>query len=81
MAAAVASQNPAMDMRDGNAGVAQHEKEFVAHFGDVQRPLAPGEVAKSPKHKQLGKSSKVLSADDFEFVKTLGTGKFRVLVF
>lgn len=58
------------------AQAAEQEKEFIAHFSDVQRPMAPGEVQQAPKNKDLGKSSKGLSVRDFELVRTLGTGTY-----
>jgi protein kinase A len=58
------------------AQAAEQEKEFIARFSDVQRPLAPGEVQQAPRNKELGKSSKGLSVRDFELVRTLGTGTY-----
>lgn len=59
------------------ASPAEHEQEraFVAHFSDQQRPLAPEEVQQDPRNKDLGRSSRGLSVDDFELVRTLGTGE------
>ncbi|KUJ06300.1 camp-dependent protein kinase A [Mollisia scopiformis] len=79
MAAAVfhhGSQSQAPLTPEQMAQANEHEKEFIAHFSDTQRPLAPGEVAESPRNKELGKSSKGLSIRDFELVRTLGTGTF-----
>lgn len=58
------------------AQAAEQEKEFIAHFSDVQRPLAPGEIQQAPRNKELGRSSKGLSVRDFELVRTLGTGTY-----
>lgn len=53
------------------------EKDFICEqfnrFGDSQRP----EVCLSPEEKRLGHSSKkLLKWEDFEPIKTLGTGTF-----
>lgn len=55
-----------------------HEVDFVAHFGDSdnQSILRPEEITSGAKEKGLGQSSKMLKRDDFEFLKTLGTGMF-----
>ena len=53
---------------------AQHEKQFIAHFSEQQRPLPPDEIAQDPRNKELGRSSRSLSVHDFELVRTLGTG-------
>lgn len=39
-------------------------------------PLSPNQVAKDPSEKNVGKSSKYLRRDDFQLVKTIGTGTF-----
>jgi hypothetical protein len=61
-------------MADSAVEVPQHETEVVAHFGDMQRALASVEGMKKPREEVLGVHSKGLSVDDFELVKTLGTG-------
>jgi hypothetical protein len=52
----------------------EQEKQFIAEFAEQQHPLPPEEVQQDPRNKELGKSSKALSVDDFELVRTLGTG-------
>lgn len=54
----------------------QADKEQIAHFGDAQRALTPHEVDQTPESKHLGESSKTLSVNDFDLVRTLGTGLF-----
>ncbi|MCJ1286867.1 serine/threonine protein kinase, AGC [Xylographa opegraphella] len=54
----------------------EREKHFVAQMTTLAEPLPPKEIAENPKHKQLGGSSHQLRIDDFELVKTLGTGTF-----
>lgn len=69
--------------RDDGSGMCgaeqrQHEKDFIAKFSDQQRPLQPGEIVAEGRRKELGGSSRALSVDDFELVKTLGTGRCKV---
>lgn len=52
-----------------------HEKEFVSHWCDNQEILSPEEITAGAKEKGLGQSSKNLRAEDFEFLRTLGTGR------
>ncbi|KAE8454456.1 hypothetical protein EG329_000079 [Mollisiaceae sp. DMI_Dod_QoI] len=75
MAAAV-FHHPSQPTAAEMAQTTEHEKEFIAHFSDVQHPLAPGEVHQDARNKELGRSSKGLSVKDFELVRTLGTGTF-----
>ena len=55
---------------------AQEEKDFVAHFAEQTQTLPPEEIAKDPRNKELGHSSRCLSVKDFELVRTLGTGAY-----
>jgi len=66
----------AQSQTQGNEREKQKEKEFVAHFSNQQYPLPLAEVVQNPSHKELGSSSRSLSVDDFELVRTLGTGTF-----
>ena len=50
------------------------EKAFIAQFDNDTRPLSPRLIAEDPKNKKLGMSSKSLRLQDFELLKTLGTG-------
>ena len=52
----------------------EKEKQFIAQFAEQQHPLPPEEVQQDPRNKELGRSSKGLSVEDFELVRTLGTG-------
>jgi protein kinase A len=52
----------------------EDEKRFVSAWEDNKRPLSPAEVASDPEKKQVGHSSRHLRLDDFELIKTLGTG-------
>ena len=53
----------------------KRELNFVAHFTDNGRVLSPAQIAEDPRHKALGGTSKALRLQDFELMKTLGTGK------
>lgn len=52
----------------------QKEKDFIAQFEDEPRPLSPKFIAQDQRNKRLGMSSKHLRLQDFELLKTLGTG-------
>lgn len=50
------------------------DKAPVANLDNDPRPLSPGSIAEDPRNKKLGMSSKTLRVQDFELLKTLGTG-------
>lgn len=50
------------------------EKRTLAHWEERKEPLTPGEIQADPGRKLVGHSSDVLRQDDFELIKTLGTG-------
>ncbi|KAF2681758.1 Pkinase-domain-containing protein [Lentithecium fluviatile CBS 122367] len=52
------------------------EKHNIALWGEQKRPLEPGRIDEDPDHKMVGHSSNVLRQEDFELIKTLGTGTF-----
>jgi len=54
----------------------QQEKSFIVKNYDVAvgRAAPPPETAESPSHKQLGFSSRKVQLEDFELMRTLGTG-------
>jgi protein kinase A len=52
----------------------EEEKSFISSWEDHERTLSPSEVASDPEKKKVGHSSGHLRLDDFELVKTLGTG-------
>ncbi|KAF2652593.1 Pkinase-domain-containing protein [Lophiostoma macrostomum CBS 122681] len=54
----------------------EDEKRSLAQWEEHKRPLSPDKVASDPERKMVGHSSRVLRQDDFELVKTLGTGTF-----
>ncbi|KAI4087839.1 MAG: hypothetical protein LQ344_006531 [Seirophora lacunosa] len=54
----------------------QQEKRNIASFYDNAKPLPPDQIADSPRNKDLATSSRNLRIQDFELIKTLGTGTF-----
>lgn len=52
----------------------EEEKHILAQWEEQKRTLSPDDVAMDPSQKPVGHSSKVLREEDFELVKTLGTG-------
>lgn len=66
--------------KESNAHDAPHrdqEKQFIAQWEDESRPLEPDEITID--HKRLGHSSSSLRPDDFDLIKTLGTGTHSLL--
>ena len=59
-----------------NYSAREEEKQKLADWEGSKRTLEPNEVAASPNKKPVGHSSKYLRKEDFELVKTLGTGTF-----
>lgn len=51
------------------------EKHMLAQW-EVKRPLSPAQIAVDTNQKMVGHSSRVLRQEDFELIKTLGTGTF-----
>ncbi|KAF2276293.1 serine/threonine-protein kinase YPK2/YKR2 [Westerdykella ornata] len=54
----------------------EDEKQKVAQWVDQKQPLSPNEIHQDPDKKVVGHSSRVLRQEDFELIKTLGTGTF-----
>ncbi|KAF2469303.1 Pkinase-domain-containing protein [Lindgomyces ingoldianus] len=54
----------------------EEEKHSLAHWEDHKRPLSPDQIANDGDQRTVGHSSQVLRQDDFELIKTLGTGTF-----
>ena len=52
----------------------EEEKRFLAQYKDNEHPLPPSQIAQDPESKGLGQSSSQLRVEDFELIKTLGTG-------
>ncbi|KAH6448648.1 hypothetical protein HBI59_086480 [Parastagonospora nodorum] len=54
----------------------EEEKRTLAQWEQQKGTLSPDEIYKDPEQKVVGHSSKVLREEDFELIKTLGTGTF-----
>jgi protein kinase A len=54
----------------------EQEKQQLAQWEAHKHTLSPDEIDMDPADKPVGHSSKVLRQDDFELIKTLGTGTF-----
>ncbi|EMC94181.1 hypothetical protein BAUCODRAFT_75293 [Baudoinia panamericana UAMH 10762] len=54
----------------------EQEKTKLVEWDSSKAPLEPSEIIIDPAKKPVGHSSKYLRKDDFELVKTLGTGTF-----
>jgi protein kinase A len=52
----------------------EEEKQTLARWEDQKHTLSHDEIDKDPEKKVVGHSSKVLREEDFELIKTLGTG-------
>ena len=59
-----------------NAADHENEKRKLAEWEAEKRTLEPDEIVVDPQNKPVGHSSKHLRRDDFDLVKTLGTGTF-----
>jgi protein kinase A len=57
-----------------SAETIEQEKHFIAEFAEPHYPLPPEEVQQDPRNKELGRSARGLSVEDFDLVRTLGTG-------
>lgn len=52
----------------------EQEKQHLANWEAERQPLEPDVVAQDPAKKRVGHSSRFLRCEDFELIKTLGTG-------
>lgn len=59
-----------------NYSARESEKQRLADWEAEKRTLEPSEVAQNPSKKPVGHSSKYLRREDFDCIKTLGTGTF-----
>lgn len=53
----------------------QQEKRIIADWQAEKTPLDPDAVATDPAKKRVGHSSRHLRCEDFDLLKTLGTGR------
>ncbi|KAF2202338.1 Pkinase-domain-containing protein [Delitschia confertaspora ATCC 74209] len=54
----------------------EDEKRMLVEWADDQRPLSPRQITRDAVDKKVGRSLERLCQDDFELIKTLGTGTF-----
>ncbi|KAF2454022.1 kinase-like domain-containing protein [Lineolata rhizophorae] len=54
----------------------EREKQQLIQWETQREPLTPSEILIEPDQKVVGHSSKYLRCEDFELIKTLGTGTF-----
>ncbi|WPH05045.1 Hypothetical protein R9X50_00794400 [Acrodontium crateriforme] len=59
-----------------NYAAREEEKQRLADWEADKRTLEPSDIINDPQKKPVGHSSKVLRKDDFDLIKTLGTGTF-----
>ena len=59
-----------------NYAAREEEKAKLVQWEAEKHPLEPDEIVVDPQKKPVGHSSKYLRKEDFELVKTLGTGTF-----
>jgi protein kinase A len=75
-----AARHPTGPLHDRNDSTMDRprdeEKHTLAQWEAQRRPLSHDEIDRDPETKPVGHSSKVLREDDFELIKTLGTGTF-----
>ena len=58
----------------------QKEREFICCFDCNSAPLTPNEICESNKGKELGCTSKNIRIEDFDLLKTIGTGTSRLVL-
>lgn len=57
----------------------EDEKRMLAQWADRDQPLSPSEIMRDEDDKMVGHSSRALRQEDFELIKTLGTGRVRAI--
>jgi protein kinase A len=74
------ARQPSVPLHDRNDSAMdkprEEEKRTLAQWEAQRHTLSPDEIDKDPEQKTVGHSSKVLRQEDFELIKTLGTGTF-----
>lgn len=74
------SQSKEEKRKESAAAVArEEEKRHLAEWEAEKEPLEFDQITQDPSNKPVGHSSKVLRCQDFELVKTLGTGTFSII--
>jgi len=70
------TQNAQDSSDQADTSLRQNEKRFIVHWEDEKGLLEPNEIANDPTRKRLGYASSSLRVEDFNLVKTLGTGTY-----
>lgn len=68
------AQNTQDSADQGDTSLPQNEKRFIVHWEDEKGLLEPNEIGLDPERKGLGHMSSSLRVEDFNLIKTLGTG-------
>lgn len=72
------ARKPSVPLHDRNDSAMdkprEAEKRTLAEWEAHRHTLSPDDIDTDPAHKPVGHSSKVLRQEDFELIKTLGTG-------
>lgn len=72
------ARQPSVPLHDRNDSAMdkprEEEKRTLAQWEAQRHTLSPDEIGRDPERKVVGHSSKVLRQEDFELIKTLGTG-------
>jgi protein kinase A len=58
-----------------NEAECQKQRQFIAEYRECGDICEPKQIASDPRNKQLGCSSRSLRVQDFDLMKTLGTGE------
>ncbi|KAF1931708.1 Pkinase-domain-containing protein [Didymella exigua CBS 183.55] len=74
------ARKPSVPLHDRNDSAMdkprEAEKRSLVQWEAQRHTLSPDDIHKDPQQKPVGHSSKVLRQEDFELIKTLGTGTF-----
>jgi hypothetical protein len=72
------ARHPSVPLHDRNDSAMdkprEEEKRTLANWEAQRHTLTPDEIDRDPEQKTVGHSSKTLRQEDFELIKTLGTG-------
>jgi hypothetical protein len=71
------NRKPSVQRRESRQESKQHdlERKQILHWEADKHPLKPEEIAKRGEEKHVGFSSHRMTVDDFDLLKTLGTGE------
>jgi hypothetical protein len=71
-------RNSAVEVHPDDPEQRQREKDYITDFEHNPEPLSPHSIAENPNNKKLGHKSQQLRLEDFQLIKTLGTGESQV---